>query len=86
MARRIGTPACFQRMPGIAQIVLGLDRERGVPDTQRIRAGGLGVGRGQRLGIGALEEVERVAVPADRQEDAAMLGVLLEELEAQDAR
>src|SRR4029450_1202569 len=54
-------------------------------DAEPVAPGEVLVGRRDRLGVGALEQVEGVTEAADRQEQAAVLGVLLEDLEAQQA-
>src|SRR5262249_26494586 len=65
-----------QAVVGTPEIVFAVHRKRRMPHAQlRLRGR-----RGVR--VGALEQVERVALAADGQEHAAMLGVLLEHLEA----
>ena len=71
---------------GIPEVVLGFHREGHMPDAEPVPAGEFGIRRSDSLRVRALEEVERVAETADGQKETTMLGVLLEDLEAQDAR
>ena len=71
---------------GVPEVVLGFHRKGRMPDAEPVPAGEILHPTQRRRRVGALEQVERVAETADGQKEAAVLGVLLEDLEAQDAR
>src|SRR5262249_24775449 len=69
----------------ILEVGLGLDGKCGVPNTEPVHARRVTLGIAGRRWIGTLEQVERVAEAAQRHEHTAVVGILLEQLEAEDA-
>ena len=57
-----------------------------MPDAEAAPGSEICIRRSDSVRVRALEQVERVAETADGKKEAAVLGVLLEDLEAQDAR
>src|SRR5882672_11019560 len=70
----------------IPEVVLGFHRKSHMPDAEAVPAGEICIRRSDSVQVRALEQVERVAETAEGKKEAAVLRVLLENLEAQDAR